>query len=363
VTKVLVVDDSALVRRLLGHALSSEPEFEVVFARDGIEALDMLKRERPDVVTLDIQMPQMDGLTCLDRIMIERPTPVVMVSSLAVEGAEATLEALRLGAVDFLLKPDGAVSLKMDVFAPQVVAKVRAAAGVRLRATKRLRERIAYNIGAAQSTSTVRRAPAARAGQETGIVLIGTSTGGPPALETVLSSLPADFPWPLVIAQHMPASFTASLAARLDRFCNLSVVEVAHAVRLQPGNAYIGRGDGDVVIRRQGGALAALPAAAQDYPWHPSTDRLVKSALMQLSAERLIGVLMTGMGDDGAEAMTRLHALGGITIAQSEDTAVVWGMPGALAKANGADWILPVDAIATKLQELVAAHATDPKDA
>jgi CheY-like chemotaxis protein len=161
VIKVLVVDDSALVRRLLGHALSSEPEFEVVFARNGIEALDMLKREWPDVVTLDIQMPQMDGLTCLDRIMIERPTPVVMVSSLAIEGAEATLEALRLGAVDFLLKPDGAVSLKMDVFAPQVVAKVCAAAGVRLRATKRLRERIAYNIGAAQSTSTVRRAPAA----------------------------------------------------------------------------------------------------------------------------------------------------------------------------------------------------------
>ncbi|HEX7813207.1 MAG TPA: response regulator, partial [Burkholderiales bacterium] len=200
--KVLVVDDSALVRKLFGRVLASEPDFEVQFARDGIEALAQLESFRPDVITLDVHMPQMNGLDCLDRIMVERPRPVLMVSSLTAEGADATLEALRLGAVDFVPKPEGAVSLRMEDFGPTLVAKIRAAASAKLKASQRLREKVQHRIGG----GTVRRdrtspAPGARA-TGNGLVLVGTSTGGPPALEALLAPLPDTFPWPILVVQH-----------------------------------------------------------------------------------------------------------------------------------------------------------------
>jgi two-component system chemotaxis response regulator CheB len=364
VIKVLVVDDSALVRKLFGKVLSLEPDLVVGFARNGLEALEQLKTFQPDVITLDIHMPQMDGLTCLDRIMIERPCPVLMVSSLTAEGAEITLEALRLGAVDFVSKPEGAFSLHMEVFAPHFIAKVRAAAGAKLKASLRLRERVQHRIGSVPSKMRPRRLagsiPAVRA-IGNGLVVVGTSTGGPPALEALLTPLPASFPWPIVIAQHMPMTFTGPLARRLDGICALRVTEVFEPSVLKPGCAYIGRGDGDVVIVRRGQTLAAAPAASEDYPWHPSVDRLTRSAMRMVSPAQIVGVLMTGMGNDGVEAMIALRALSGRTIAEAEDTAVVWGMPGELAKAGGADWILPVHRIAEKLQQLVPLDAPHPK--
>ena len=362
--KVLVVDDSALARKLFGSVLASEADFEIAYARNGVEALQQLEAFRPDVITLDVNMPKMDGLACLDRIMLERPCPVVMVSSLTADGAEATLEALRLGAVDFVAKPEGAVSLRMAEFAPRLVLKVRAAAMAKLRASRRLRERVRHRIGGAalrhppSPGKRVRNAVAIDGG---GVVVIGTSTGGPPALESVLASLPADFPWPIVIAQHMPATFTGPLALRLDSLCAINVVEVVRAVALQPGCAYIGRGDADVVIARRAAGLVAMAAPSHpDHPWHPSTDRLVRSAMDHVPAGKLIGVLMTGMGNDGAAAMTELNRKGGRTIAESEDSAVIWGMPGELVKAGGADWVLPLSKIAEKLQKLTVAHATHP---
>jgi two-component system, chemotaxis family, protein-glutamate methylesterase/glutaminase len=184
-------------------------------------------------------------------------------------------------------------------------------------------------------------------------VLIGTSTGGPPALEAVLKPLPAEFPWPIVVAQHMPGTFTGPLARRLNGLSNIEVVEVATSAVLEPGKAYIGRGDADVVVAARTGQLVALSVASQPgYPWHPSTDRLVRTAMDVLPPEQLVGVLMTGMGDDGAEAMTRLRAAGGRTIAEAEETAVVWGMPGELVKAGGADLVLPLNEIAARLEEL-----------
>jgi len=356
VTKVLVVDDSALARKLLGQVFAEAGDFEVQFARNGVEALEQLAAFLPDVITLDVHMPQMDGLACLDRIMVERPTPVVMVSSLTDEGAEATLEALRLGAVDFVAKPDGAVSLRMHEVAPDLVAKVRAAAGARLRSSLRLKERVRHRIGGA---TPVRQGPA-KAATETaravgeGLVVVGVSTGGPPALEALLIPLPASFPWPIVIAQHMPATFTGPLARRLDGLCALTVTEVVKPVRLQPGCVYIGRGDADVIISRRAGALTVMAAPSRpDYLWHPSTDRLVRSAMDHAPASQLIGVLMTGMGNDGAEAMAQLHRQGGRTIAESEETAVVWGMPGELVKADGASFVEPVHGIADRLRQLV----------
>jgi two-component system, chemotaxis family, protein-glutamate methylesterase/glutaminase len=355
VIKVLVIDDSALVRKLLGHVLSSESDFEVSFARNGLEGLDLLDKVKPDVVTLDVYMPQMDGLACLNRIMIERPCPVVMVSSLTRDGAETTLEALRLGAVDFVAKPEGAVSLQMEVFAPEFLGKVRSAAGAKLKASLRLRERVQHLIGGVASLPCMAHGNEktnARATGE-GIVLIGTSTGGPPALEAVLTPLPSTFSWPVVITQHMPASFTGPLARRLNDLCAIGVTEVVRPTLLKPGCAYIGRGDVDVVVSRRAGGLIAKPAPAETgYPWHPSTNRLVRSAMEHVFPGQLIGVLLTGMGNDGAEAMTRLHELGGRTIAEAEETAIVWGMPGELAKTNGADWILPLQHIAEQLKQL-----------
>jgi two-component system chemotaxis response regulator CheB len=307
-------------------------------------------------------MPGMNGLECLDRIMLERPCPVVMVSSLTREGAEETLQALRLGAVEFVAKPGGAVSLRMHEFAPQLLEKVRTAAAAKVRASLRLRERVQHRIGL---RSPVRRAPRpagrlpnASPATGAGLVVVGTSTGGPPALEALLTPLPANFPWPIVIAQHMPASFTGPLSRRLDDICAIQVREVTEPVVLEPGFAYVGRGDADVVIaRRAAGRVAMTSPAEAGYPWHPSTNRLVTSAMDHFAPEQLIGVLMTGMGDDGAAAMTRLHAAGGRTIAEAEDTAVVWGMPGELVKAGGAQWVLPLPKIADRLVQLAPSHA------
>lgn len=358
--RVLVVDDSALVRKLLGNVFTEEPDFEVQVARDGAAALEQMTVFQPDVITLDVHMPQMDGLTCLDRIMVERPCPVVMVSSLTAEGADATLEALRLGAVDFVAKPGGAVSLKMDEFGAELVAKVRAAAGAKLRLSTRLRDRVRHRIRATSREEPARpapvppsrRPPMAAAGE--GLVVVGTSTGGPPALEALLAPLPSDFPWPIVIAQHMPKSFTGALARRLDGLCAIEVAEITQPTPLEPGRAYIARGEADVIISRRAGALFALSAPARaDYPWHPSADRLVRSAMDHLPPSGIIGVLMTGMGDDGAEAMTLLHGEGGRTIAEAQETAVVWGMPGELVKAGGASEVLPVNAIAEGLQKML----------
>jgi two-component system, chemotaxis family, protein-glutamate methylesterase/glutaminase len=361
VIKILVVDDSALVRKLFGRVLEREADFEVRFARNGVEALHQLEDFRPSVVTLDVHMPQMGGLECLDRIMVERPCPVVMVSTLTAEGADATLEALRLGAVDFVPKPEGAVSLRMDEFAPTLVAKIRAAATARIKKSSRLRERVLHGARARPARpATPSARPRRRAGRASGegLVLVGTSTGGPSALEALLTPLPESFPWPILVAQHMPATFTGPLAQRLDDLCAVHVVEVLRPMAVRAGCVYVGRGDADLIVARRAAGLVAMSAPAErDYPWHPSTNRLVQSAMLHVPAEQLIGVLMTGMGNDGATAMTSLREQGGRTIAESEETAVVWGMPGELARAGGADWIEPLHKIAARLLHIAPRHA------
>jgi two-component system, chemotaxis family, protein-glutamate methylesterase/glutaminase len=366
VIKVLVVDDSALMRRLLGNIFEAEEDFEVAFARDGVEGLARVHEFRPDVVTLDVHMPNMDGLACLDRIMLERPTRVIMVSSLTATGADETFEAMALGAVDFVAKPDGAVSLAIDELRTVLLEKVRLAAKTRLRASYRLAERVRLrNYAAPAKEHAAARTPptkpqSARLLQPSKlapargdrVVLVGSSTGGPPALDALLSPLPANFPWPILIAQHMPATFTGPLARRLDRLCALNVQEVTHAVPLEPGNVYVGKGDSDIILIARGDTLHVASAPPlSEHRWHPSVDRLVTTTLEHLGAQRTIGVLMTGMGDDGATAMAQLRAEGGRTIAEAEETAVVWGMPGELVKLGGADVVTPVDKIADQLKD------------
>jgi two-component system chemotaxis response regulator CheB len=364
VIRLLVVDDSPLVRRLLDEVFAGEADFELAFARDGVEALALLESFQPDVVSLDVQMPQMDGLACLDRIMLERPTPVVIFSSLTAEGAAETVEALSLGAVEVIQKPAGPLSLQIDALAPQIRETIRAASRAKLRRTHRLAERVRRMAGPAAARAPRRRTAsppplepvgAEEVGRAPGLVLVGCSTGGPPALDALLAPLPAAFPWPILVAQHMPAAFTGALARRLDGLCRIEVVEVARPMPLRPGRAYIGRGDADLVVAMRPQGLVALAAPSSEaYRWHPSVDRLVESAMAVLPASRLAGVLMTGMGDDGAGAMTRLRQAGGYTLAEAEETAVVWGMPGALVGAGGAQAVAPLDALAARLLERVA---------
>ncbi|HEX2525439.1 MAG TPA: chemotaxis-specific protein-glutamate methyltransferase CheB [Geminicoccus sp.] len=366
-TRLLIVDDSALMRRLLGDLFAAAGGFEIAYARNGVEALGELNVFKPDVITLDVHMPEMDGLSCLDRIMVERPCPVVMVSAMTEAGAEVTLEAIGLGAVDFIPKPGGAISLKMDVLGPQLIEKVRAAAQARLPKAHRLAERLRLRRGELGMRSApgrpARLAPAGApppaeppplAGPFEGAVVVGTSTGGPPALDALLAPLPANFPRPILVAQHMPASFTGPLARRLDRLCALTVLEVSRPIPLAPGHVYIGRGEADLIVGLRPAGLTAVPAPAKpEHRWHPSADRLVTSAIEQIGAQRLIGILMTGMGNDGAAGMTELRRAGGRTIAEAEETAVVWGMPGELVRAGGAEFIVPLQEIAARLLDLV----------
>jgi two-component system chemotaxis response regulator CheB len=364
VIKLLIADDSALMRKMLQDVFQAEGDFDIRLARNGVEALDLVRSFDPQVVTLDVQMPGMDGLKCLGQIMIEAPRPVVMISALTAAGAVATLEAIELGAIDFVAKPSGTVSLEIDRLRPILIEKVRAAAQARIRPTLRLRERIRHQFRGARIQKPApprpgRSAPPRRASDPPpGLVLIGTSTGGPAALDVVLPQLPAGFPWPVMVAQHMPASFTGPFARRLDRQCGLQVVEVERPMPLQPGTIYIGRGDADLVVSERGAGMIAMPAPAQrSYPWHPSVERMVTSALALYDAPRLIGVLMTGMGRDGADAMTRLRRAGGRTIAEAESSAVIWGMPGELVNNGGAEQVCPLEEIAAAIVEMVEAHA------
>jgi two-component system chemotaxis response regulator CheB len=336
-TSVLVIDDSALMRRVIKRILAGTGEFEVHTARNGADALDQLDRVRPDVITLDVNMPEMDGLSCLVRIMERQPTPVIMVSSTTERNALVTLEALELGAVDFVSKPGGAVSLNMDEVADELITKVR----------------IAKSANKPKKVVKRQKPPLAPPGA-VDLLLIGASTGGPQLLSEILPQLPAGLPAPVVVAQHIPASFTGALARRLDEICQLRVHEVDRTMTIRRGNIYVGRGSADVIVaRRSEGLIVKSVPASSDYRWHPSVDRLVGAARRHCDPARLVCVLLTGMGDDGAAEITAVNEAGGRTIAESEETAVVWGMPGDLTRRGGASAVLPSYQIADQLAEWI----------
>lgn len=338
-TKLLIVDDSALMRKHLRTVFEEAGNFEIRTARNGRDALEQIGVFAPDVVTLDVNMPEMDGLTCLSEIMTQAPRPVVMVSSLTSESAAVTLEAMQLGAVDYVEKPGGTVSLNIESIRAEMIEKVRVAARARPRRARGLVERMRRSRAVAPAP--VRRA-AAPLGRAAGLILIGVSTGGPRTLEEILPELPADLPWPVVVAQHMPGSFTGPFAQRLNRICALDVVEVSGPMPLTPGRVFVGRGDADVVVERKLGRHVVTSAPCDPaMRWHPSVERLVRSARAAFPAEALMAVQLTGMGNDGAAAMAELKAAGGRTIAESEETAVVFGMPAELIKLKGATVTLP----------------------
>jgi len=348
--RVLVVDDSALMRRYISQILEESLEVEILTARDGEEALTKTREFNPDVITLDINMPVMDGLTFLSRVMTEMPCPVGMVSSLTERDALATFEALHLGAVDYVTKPGGTVSMNIRAVAKELVSKVRAASRNAKIARLRQRHRSFEPPSTPALAVAKKKIGVLRRPGPVRLVLIGVSTGGPCTLEEILPKLPADFPSPVLIAQHMPATFTRVFAERLNTICTLQVEEVQKRSKLEPGHVYIAAGDADVEVSRLGlGPVATTVPEDPNMPWHPSVDRMVKSAVTQLGSDALVGVLLTGMGDDGAAAMKDLHDQGGRTIAESEETAIIFGMPHELIERDGANVVLPCQAVASQL--------------
>jgi two-component system chemotaxis response regulator CheB len=347
--KLLIVDDSALMRRQLSALFDAEPDFEIRLARNGREAVSENRAFLPDVITLDINMPEMDGLTALSLIMADRPVPVVMISSLTEKGALATFEALNLGAVDYVVKPGGTISLSIDSIREMVISKVRIAAKARL---KSVRPPASEPVAVAPPLPVrVAREPVARrVAGSAGVVVIGVSTGGPRTLELILPKLAANFPWPVLVAQHMPASFTLSFAARMNGMCPLNVVEANRPMTLEPGTIYIGKGGADMQVVQRAGKLSVLarPESAE-FLWHPSVELLGRSVLEHVPAVNIMGVMLTGMGCDGADAFTAIKKRGGRTIAESEDSCVVFGMPAELIKQGGASVTLHAEKIAAQI--------------
>lgn len=349
--KLLIVDDSALMRRQLAQLFEAEGDFDVRIARNGREAIEENRSYLPDVLTLDINMPEMDGLTALSELMLDRPVPVVMLSSLTGQGALATFEALNLGAVDYMPKPGGTISLSIDTIRRDLVDKVRCAARVRVR-PQRSRPATASVPAStpAPACRPAKAAPAPAASHGEGIMLIGVSTGGPRTLEYILPHLPADFPMPVLVAQHMPASFTLPFAQRMDALCPMRVVEASQPMALEAGTVYIGKGGSDmVVVRRAGRPTVMARPEDPSQLWHPSVELMGRSALDVYDPAKVTAVMLTGMGYDGADAFAEIRRRGGRTIAESEETAVVFGMPAELINRGGASVVLPADRIAAQI--------------
>ncbi|MGB9791879.1 MAG: protein-glutamate methylesterase/protein-glutamine glutaminase [Thermacetogeniaceae bacterium] len=337
--RVLVVDDSALMRKYLKRILEEDPGIEVIdAARDGEEAVEKNLSLKPDVITLDLNMPKMDGLTALQYIMHTSPCPVVVVSSLTQRGALATFEAFELGAVDCVAKPEGTVSLNLERVGEEIRMKVRAAARARVASAKRKVSR--------QPEGKV-NPPSRPAAYERGgkIVVIGVSTGGPKALEHVLPELPGDLPAPVVVVQHMPEGFTRCFAERLDGICALKVREAEDGMPLENGAVAVARGGWHLKFGRPAvgkGLIVKLSREPSGALYIPSVSVTLQSLRQHVRDEEIIGVMLTGMGDDGVAEMVEVRRGGGHTIAESEETAVVWGMPGELWRRGGAEVLAPV---------------------
>jgi two-component system, chemotaxis family, protein-glutamate methylesterase/glutaminase len=352
--KLLIVDDSALMRRQLSTLFQGESDFQIRQARNGREAVVENRDFQPDVVTLDINMPEMDGITALSLIMVERPVPVVMVSSLTEKGALATFEALNLGAVDYIAKPGGTISLSITNIKDELIAKVRTAARARLK-SKNAPVGLPARLHIECQKSAKHTAHAApkllrRDSASEGLVIIGVSTGGPRTLEEILPFIHADYPWPVLVAQHMPAAFTKSFAERLDNLCALRVVEVSAPMTIEAGYIYIAKGGADMqVVQRSGKATLIPKPETKEFLWHPSVELLGRSVLEHYDPSRVIGVLLTGMGHDGADVLTDIKKRGGRTIAESEETSVVFGMPSELIDRGGASIVLRAEKIAAQL--------------
>jgi two-component system chemotaxis response regulator CheB len=350
--RVLIVDDSALARQILSEMLAEDPGIEVVAtAGDAHIAREKIKALNPDVITLDVEMPRMDGVTFLRNLMRLRPMPVVMVSSLTEHGAEVTLDALSLGAVDYLPKPKIDVAVTLKNYSAELVAKVKVAARARVRALDPARHG-SLTVAPKHSADAIIPAGAARTLRTTErIIAIGASTGGTEAIKDVLMGLRPDSPG-VVITQHIPAAFSAPFAKRMDACCQMTVSEAKDGQQILPGHVYSAPGDRHLLVVRDGARYVCRLDSGPEVNRHkPSVDVLFRS-VAQNAGRNAIGVLLTGMGKDGARGLREMRDAGSPTIAQDEETSVVWGMPGEAVAVGAAQSVLPLPEIAAAVCEL-----------
>lgn len=357
-TKVLIVDDSIFMRKALEGMLNDELDIEVVgLAHNGEEGVEMAARLKPDIITMDIEMPRMDGITALQHIMKSNPTPVIMVSSLTKEGADATLKALELGAVDFIPKNNKGFSAALGL-ENDLKAKIRKFASnkgmMKLLAPRKpliadasfkLNQPFASQHGLEHISTTASKRVTLRKPTNARIVAIGTSTGGPQSLQKVIPLLPENIGVPIVVTQHMPPNFTQSLANRLDTLSKLTVVEAQGKERLEPNVVYIAKGGMHLTFKKVGtGIYTDLSPEPSTYFNIPSVDVMLSSAT-EIYGSECLGVIMTGMGADGTKGLQELKHAGGTVIAQNEQTCIVYGMPRSVVEAGIADEIVPLEEI------------------
>ena len=344
--KVLIVDDSALIRALLKEIIQQDPELQLVGqAPDAYVARDLIKQLNPDVITLDIEMPRMDGLTFLEKLMNARPTPVVMISSLTESGSEATFRAMELGAVDFVAKPKLGIREGMEAYADDIRDKIKAASRARLHKPR------AAGKPLDSSDKAPREGRSPIVGTEK-IIAIGASTGGTEAIKDVLIDLPADSPG-IVITQHMPPGFTRTFAERLNRLSRLHVVEAKGGERILPGHAFVAPGDHHLLVERSGANyVTRLSDGPQVHRHRPAVDPMFES-VAQCAGRNVIAALLTGMGKDGAIGLKAIRDAGGYTLAQDEASCVVYGMPREAVALGAAEEVLDLAQIAEALMQQV----------
>ncbi len=340
--RVMVVDDSAFMRMILKDIIDSQPDMKVIaVAKDGFEAVELAVKHRPDVITMDVEMPRLNGIEALKLIMKKAPTRVIMVSSLTEEGAEITLQALELGAVDFLAKPAGSISMTFRQVAGTLIEKIRSAmeADIRMLTARRVKP----------SVVKFKKSPVV-SGK---IVVIGSSTGGPRSLDMVIPALPRDFPAPVIVVQHMPPGFTKSLAARLDKISNLNVKEAQEGDVLSPGWVYVAPGDFHLGAKANGKRVSLyLDKSPKINNVRPAVD-FTLDKIAEIYRDKTIAVILTGMGKDGTKGAFKVKFYRGVVIAESKETCVVFGMPKSVIEEGYADYILPAYDIPKKLVEIV----------
>lgn len=337
--RTLIIDDSALIRKMLREVFDRTDDIEVVgVASDPLIARDKIKQLNPDVITLDIEMPRMDGLQFLSNLMRLRPMPVVMVSTLTEKGAPETLEALEMGAVDYICKPKAQSPEDFTEFAHALCDKVRVASKARVAAVETQRARKSSRVVTREANENYRR-----------IIAVGSSTGGTEAIAEILSTLPVNCP-PIVISQHIPEVFSASLAKRLDGRYPMEVMEARDDLEVKTGRVIIAQGGRHLRFRRKGDQLFTIIDDGPKQNLHkPSVEAMFDSLLQVAGGKRLVAVMLTGMGADGAIAMKRLHDAGALTMAQNEATSVVWGMPKSAYELGAVDELVPLPAIAAEI--------------
>ena len=354
--KVLIVDDSALIRQLLTKILSAERDIEVVgTAGDPYIARRKIKQLNPDVLTLDVEMPRMDGLAFLKNLMRLRPMPVVMISALTEQGANTTLQALEYGAVDFICKPQLDISQTFEQYAEEIASKIRMAARAHVNplSIKLSKPEKPFKIPPKYSADVIiESSPHPRRFKTTNkIIAIGASTGGTEAIRVLLSQMSASSPG-VVISQHIPAMFSRSFAIRMNQLSPMAVSEAEDGKVISPGFVYIAPGGQHLLVERDGARYICRLNQGNPVNRHrPSVDVLFRS-VAQNAGPNAVGIILTGMGDDGARGIKEMHDVGAVTVAQDERTSVVWGMPGEAVKLGGIDHILPLDEIPNKIVAL-----------